>query len=252
MKGEQIKTLLILAAVLVSIVIYALQPQKWQIASIPLQKVSISTKPASPKGTATAAPKKLQSADTAVRALFIGDSMVEKLAPCCAAKLPTSADSVFAVIWYASTTKLWAETATLDYYLQKYRPTIIIVTLGSNELYINSPHQRTPYIEKIVSKIGSTPYLWVSPPRTNSSTGISDVIRQTVGDDRFFDSRHLTLERGSDNIHPTAGAAHVWADSLASYMQRKHMIGTGSMTGKPRKNSKTTILQPKFKGIKAK
>lgn len=259
MKGEQIKTFIILATVFIGVVAYALHPQKWQLATIPLQKASIFTVVSASDFTVVSSSDSTKSENkrlhqqpdtTSVRALFIGDSMVENLARQYAAMLPEATDSAFAVIWYGSTTRQWAETATLDYYIRKHKPTFVFVCLGSNELFVNNALQRKPYIEKIKSKIGSMPYIWIGPPDWKGDTGINDAIKQTVGDGCFYDSRQLTLERGSDNIHPTDKGAAVWADSIASWMAKQN-IGCNVNSGRKADNKcRFTLLQPNFKGIR--
>lgn len=141
------------------------------------------------------------------------------------------------VVWYSSSTELWATSDTLNVFLNRVQPTFIVICLGSNELFVRDLDRREGYIRQIVSKLGDTPFVWVSPPNWKDDTGINDRIISVVGKSRYFDSRHLTLERRADHAHPTLAAAGQWMELIANWLcnpdSTAHAIRLDKATGRP-------------------
>ena len=123
----------------------------------------------------------------------------------------------------------------------------MVVCLCSNELFVRDLKERSGYIERVVSKIGDLPFVWISPPNWKEDTGINDLIIKHVGVDRYFDSRHLELKRGRDRVHPTFDAAEVWMDSVAVWMMgsdTKHPIRMSLPEEKRLRKFKQILLLP--------
>lgn len=155
---------------------------------------------------------------TKMRILIFGDSMLEWMTKRLCDYTMESGYDLSSVIWYSSSTKLWSETDTLQYFLDRIKPDYILLCLGSNELFVRDLSKREKYIAKIVDRISNKPFVWISPPNWKPDTGINDLIIQAVGRDRYFDSRQLELERASDNAHPTRTSAALWADTIVSWL----------------------------------
>ena len=150
--------------------------------------------------------------------MIFGDSMLEWLAKrLCDYTLENGYD-LSSIIWYSSSTKLWATTDTLQYFLDRIQPDYVMLCLGGNELFVRDLSKREKYIDTIVKRIGDRPFLWIGPPNWKKDTGINDLIRQRVGEGRFFDSRELELDRAEDNMHPTRSAAALWMDTIAVWL----------------------------------
>ena len=150
--------------------------------------------------------------------MIFGDSMLEWLAKrLCDYSLENGYD-LSSIIWYSSSTKLWATTDTLQYFLDRIQPDYVMLCLGGNELFVRDLSKREKYIATIVEHIGDRPFLWIGPPNWKKDTGINDLISKGVGEGRFFDSRNLELERAEDNMHPTRSAAALWMDTIASWL----------------------------------
>lgn len=152
------------------------------------------------------------------RIMIFGDSMLEWLAKrLCDYSLENGYD-LSSIIWYSSSTKLWATTDTLQYFLDRIQPDYVMLCLGGNELFVRDLAKREKYIATIVERIGNRPFLWIGPPNWKKDTGINDLILKQVGEGRFFDSRGLELDRAEDNMHPTRSAAALWMDTIASWL----------------------------------
>lgn len=265
MTNEQIKTLILLVIAFIAILAYAIQPTKWAFAGFPMEKLNIpfcSVSDSSASGADTAANafaknkpnvsnEHLQPTDTTSQTvLFIGDSMIEGLARRFAHYAEGNGHSLFAVVWYGSTTKSWAETSTLDHFIELRKPTFIVICLGSNELFVNDVERRQSYVATIKKKIGDIPYIWIGAPDWKGDTGINDMIQKEVGQSRYFDSRQLVIKRGKDNIHPTFSAASLWADSIAQWMSSTRTQHPIVMEQPSNSDAKCnfTLLQPNFEG----
>lgn len=185
---------------------------------------------------------------TPQRILFIGDSMLEGLSRRMCDYAMHNGHELTSVVWYSSTSQVWAECDTLEHFIRTASPTFVAVCLCSNELFVRDLKERDAYIRRVVEKIGDLPFVWISPPNWKEDTGINDLIVKNVGSDRYFDSRGLELKRGSDKIHPTFDAAAVWMDSVAVWMSgesTKHPIVMDVPVEKrPRKFRQILLMPP--------
>lgn len=166
------------------------------------------------------APQKFEGPDTTPQnILFFGDSMLEGLTRRFIDYAEENGHRLKTVIWYSSSTEVWAKTDTLQHFIRKFQPTYIVICLGGNELFVRDLDNRRKYIARILDKIDDTPFVWISPPNWKEDTGINAAIAEAVGRDRYFDSTHLKLERGADHAHPTFPAAAKWMDLIAGWLQ---------------------------------
>ena len=180
----QIKTLTLMAAVLAAIVVYAVIPKEVTLGSYTLKKITFSSifhhTPQVKKH-----PKSGRKIHRNQTILFIGDSMVEGLSRRLGDYSAENGHTLYTVIWYSSSTERWGTTHTLEYYMHKYKPTYVIICLGSNELFVNDLENRAQYVREIVKKLGNTPFVWISPSDWNGDTGINDVIKENIGKEHF-------------------------------------------------------------------
>lgn len=166
-------------------------------------------------------PKEVELDTTSQRILFFGDSMLEGLGRRMCDYALENGHEYTSVCWYSSTSEIWANTDTLQYFIKETKPTFIMICLCSNEQFVRDLQKREKYVETIIDKIGDIPYVWISPPSWKEDTGINNIIRTKVGKKRYFDSTKLEYERGKDHVHPTFASAEVWMDSIAVWMQSK-------------------------------
>lgn len=151
--------------------------------------------------------------------LMIGDSMIEGLSRRMGAYAYHNGHKLYAVIWYGSTTEKWSESGRLAQYADSLKPDYIMICLGGNELFIRGiKEKRRGCVKEIVSEAGTIPYVWIGPPNWKDDTGINELIRSEVGDDRFFLSKYMQFERASDGCHPTRESSYQWMDSVVRWM----------------------------------
>lgn len=160
-----------------------------------------------------------QQTDSAAQSIFIfGDSMTYNLALRLAKYAKENGHIIHSVNWDSSNTKLWAESDTLEYFINKYRPTQIFISLGSNEMYFKNPETRIPFVQKIIEIIDTIPFVWIGPPNWKADTGINDMLAKICGPRQFFKSEGMTFKRKADNIHPTRESSAQWMDSIMRWL----------------------------------
>lgn len=159
---------------------------------------------------------------TAKNILFIGDSMLEGLAPRLAKYCDKNGHTLVEVIWYSSSTKVWGESGRLTELINKYKPNYIFICLGANELYVpDIKRARRPHVKKMLAEIGDIPYVWIGPPNWDEDTGINDLIEQEVDENCFYLSANDHFDRSRDGAHPTRPSAHMWMDRVVKWLGEK-------------------------------
>lgn len=180
--------------------------------------------------------------------LLIGDSMGEYLRIRLNDYCAQNGHTMQTVIWYSSSTEWYGSCDTLSHFIKKYKPTYILLDLGSNELFVRDiKKKREGYVKEILKQIGDIPYVWIGPPNWKEDTGINDLIVEHVGKGRYFESKKLTYKRGKDHAHPVKSSAFQWMDSIADYLYHHadHRVRMEFPTEAPGKIPHTEILQPK-------
>lgn len=125
----------------------------------------------------------------------------------------------------ASYVPTWASKKELPGYIDKYRPSLVIVTLGANEVELTNPEQRAGAVKRLVGKLGGRPCVWVIPPLWKPDTGIFKVIRENAAPCRILESDEIVhdLTRQKDNIHPNDPAREIWADAVLAWLARERV-----------------------------
>jgi hypothetical protein len=154
--------------------------------------------------------------------LLTGDSMCEGLMFPFIQYARYNGHILHTVIWYSSSTMWWAEKDSLQKLIQKFKPTLVIFNLGSNELFIrNIRQEREKYVQDIIAQAGKTRFIWVGPPNWAKDTGINQMLLDNLKADHFFVSKDITFQRGGDGRHPSRAASRMWADTLCRWIVQK-------------------------------
>jgi hypothetical protein len=250
------KVIAILALPLIFVVAYALCPIQLPPPGWTLSKIDLKNSPIPPQGrvrdsaaTCTIAPPSEQAGEvspdtTPQRILFFGDSMAEGLVRRMADYAQENGHELARIVWYNSTTLLWATSDTLQHFIQKYNPTFFMICVGGNEQFLKNPQERSVYIQQIMEIMEGKPFVWIGIPTWKGDTGFNNMVQQCVGTERYFDSRRLTLKRGSDHVHPTFGTASLWMDSIAVWMQERYSIQMQKPSKKATHKFPLHLLQP--------
>ncbi len=184
--------------------------------------------------------------------LLIGDSTLEGLARRFHDYAVENGYNLRSIIWYGSTSKQWARSKDLEYYIDESQPVFIIVSLGTNEIGFNDYGVREECVRQMVHTIGDIPYVWLGPitwPRYKDR-GMAAAIRRVVGDERYFDSTTVQLARQRDGLHPTYEAAARWVDIVVQWILKEVNIPGLDLRMPTRKTtlSNYVSLRPSYKG----
>ncbi len=181
------------------------------------------------------------------RILFIGDSMLEGLYPRLAAYAKANGHSLYCVIWYSSTSKVWGESTRIPEFIRQFNPDYMFISLGANELFVKDIEKnRDKYVKKIISEIGDIPYIWIGPPNWKEDTGINRLVARNTAPGSFFLSDGMHFDRSSDGAHPTRSSAALWMDSIVRWMPEHcaHPIRMDLPSQQSARANKVVVLQP--------
>ncbi len=181
------------------------------------------------------------------RILLIGDSMLEGIMLRFKDYTAQNNHYLKTVIWYSSSTLWYGRSDTLRYFIDKYKPTYVVLVLGANELFVrNIKRRRTRYVKHILEQIDTLNFVWIGPPNWKDDTGINDMILDNVGELHYYPSKKLNFRRARDGAHPTHSSAAEWTDSIAVWIENGSYrpIKMERPTKKNRKSANVTILQP--------
>ena len=112
---------------------------------------------------------------------------------------------------------IWSveHTDKLKKMLLRYRPDLVILTLGTNDVFHPTPGMLGGPIADIAHKAatvgGKRPCWWIGPPTWKKDLGLVAVIKDHAAPCRFFDSSLMGIERRPDGIHPTDKGGEEWA-----------------------------------------
>jgi hypothetical protein len=115
----------------------------------------------------------------------------------------------------------WAWGDELGLYLAQYRPDLVLISLGTNELEILEPERRDPTVRKLVGRLGGVPCVWLLPPLSEGQkSGLVDVIRQSASPCVCVDNQEVFpgMPRVGDKIHPTMAARKEWASRVIDWL----------------------------------
>lgn len=172
------------------------------------------------------------------RVLFVGDSLAVGLS------VPFSALAKDAGLPFQSLaivgTRIdqWATSADLAAALQSFKPTIVLVSLGTNDAYMPPPPdvgaRQAPYMEQLLSLLESVSpraIVWIAPPTLPPAAVSLAPVRELIAAQHsidlpkhlrprisIFPSDRLTLPRGPDGIHPVVSGYAAWAGAIWQWL----------------------------------
>ncbi|HEX8144130.1 MAG TPA: hypothetical protein VF553_16130 [Pyrinomonadaceae bacterium] len=152
--------------------------------------------------------------------LLVGDSMAEGIGWFLREKVEAAGGRYAGEPWCSSTTCSWFETGRLREMLEKHKPDIVFIALGSNEIFIKQPEVRAPIIKQMVEEIGNRPAYWIGPPSWKPDKGIVRVIEENFQPGHFYNSNDLVVPRRKDGAHPTREGYQTWTELIWNWYAR--------------------------------
>ena len=113
----------------------------------------------------------------------------------------------------------WATNPDLPGYLANFRPTLTLVSLGTNDEKVGTGYaaKEAPKLRALLDQLraAGSDVLWIGPPSLPFPRhGVSDMVRSLAP--HYFQSETLVIPRISDNLHPTADGYADWARMIWS------------------------------------
>lgn len=159
------------------------------------------------------------------RVLQVGDSFAAALGIELGKRLKAAGLHTSLEYKTASYVPTWAFGPDLPKLVSEYKPDLVLVTLGANELEIPDPPQRAGAVQRLVQKLGDRPCVWILPPLWKQDTGLMQVIKDNAKPCRVLDSSALVkdLPRGPDHIHPNAEGRKTWAEAVFQWLKQSRV-----------------------------
>jgi hypothetical protein len=123
----------------------------------------------------------------------------------------------------------WASAKPVKRYIRRYKPDLVLITLGANELDVAHPEQRARLVRKLVRALGQRPCVWIAPPLWRGAKGeVLRVIEDNCAPCTYLDSTALVpeLERRKDAIHPSPAGGARWASAVIGWLEAHPQIAT--------------------------
>ncbi len=127
----------------------------------------------------------------------------------------------------ASKTSAFIPTLPADVQLRKlvtsYRPVLVLITLGANDMTAFDPEGRASAVRSLVASLGPVPCLWTLPPPWNDdgrAHALLRMIEREASPCRTFDATPFArqIRRTSDGIHPSHEGGAYWAEVLWAWL----------------------------------
>ena len=128
----------------------------------------------------------------------------------------------------SSKTTTWVEGAKLEELLEKHDPDLVLISLGSNELFEQELDPIAEAIRTIIARLRGRACLWVGPPAWAKDRGFIATLKQNLGACRYLDSVALDLPRAEDGRHPTWSAGYRWTTAVWQALGGKEPVPTGN------------------------
>lgn len=186
------------------------------------------------------------------RVLLVGDSLAVGLSAPLGALCQDNGIPFQAIATVGTRIDQWAQSQPLTDALTSFQPTIVLISLGTNDAYmLPQPGQdigarQAPYADQLLSKIEQYPHasdpgtgpraiVWISPPTLPPAAVSLGPVMQLIESEHaialprikprvsFFPTQSLNvpvenLPRGPDGIHPVARGYAIWAGKLWQWL----------------------------------
>jgi hypothetical protein len=150
-----------------------------------------------------------------LKILVIGDSMGEGLAYGLNSLKKQYPIQIKSLAKSSTTTHYWCSTHNFQTTIEKYKPNLILIALGTNEWngVGSATKMRIHKIHNKFQEIGIQS-VWITPP-VKKATQFNTMVLDVYGDSAY-DSSDLNVPRGSDKVHPTLKGYTTWAKDILS------------------------------------
>lgn len=160
------------------------------------------------------------------RVLVIGDSLARGMTIHFHQLAEEAEIELMAIAQNGTRTEQWAHSEELAAALIEFDPTLVLVSLGTNDAYAaRSPADVAEDVKTLVEMIEETSaqVVWIGVPTlpavsagAHLNEDVLDAIRQTAPN--YYDSTELNIPRAPDQIHPTVNGYAGWAGAIWNWL----------------------------------
>jgi len=158
------------------------------------------------------------------RLMLVGDSLAVGMAPHFACLSKEQKVPFEALAKVSTRIDQWAASQVLSEHVAQFRPTLVIVSLGTNDAYMMgdvAARQAGP-LDQLLAKLtaGGAEVAWVGPPSLpgKPNAGLLALLRERIASSHYFASDALPIPRGPDQLHPTARGYAGWAGTIWQWL----------------------------------
>lgn len=175
------------------------------------------------------------------RILLVGDSLAVGLSTPLSALAKDHGIAFQAIAIVGTRIDQWAQSADLTAMLSSFQPTIVLISLGTNDAYmLPAPgttigQRQAPYMEALLTKIEAVhprAIVWIEPPTLPDAAVSLSSVRQLIEAQHAIDlpkhikprvslylSQRLTITpRSPDGIHPVVSGYAFWAGKIWQWL----------------------------------
>lgn len=114
-------------------------------------------------------------------------------------------------------------STTIDYWSKRIerimsdtRPSLVLISLGTNDSGILRPELQRPHIKKIVGTVKkyNSKILWIVPRKLPQKFRSQDAIRKMIAEETNSYSVQVEIQMSKDQIHPTQQGYGEWIKSV--------------------------------------
>jgi len=144
----------------------------------------------------------------------------------------------------------WVKTDTLVNTIRKFRPTLVLFSLGANEITVPALMRRKKLYRQIIQQFDSLPYIFITTPVWNGDTIYTQMMQSLVPANQLFISQGIPLPRQRDGAHPDMRGQRIWADTLAKWIVYKSKYPVYFQLKKPLHfKQRFTLQQPVVESV---
>lgn len=172
------------------------------------------------------------------RVLLVGDSLAVGLSVPLGALAREYGIAFQAIAVVGTRIDQWATSPDLRQALASFKPSIVLISLGTNDAYMMAPPdvyaRQKPYLEELLQMIETAQprsIVWIAPPTLPKAAVSLPRVRALIAEAHAIDlpkhlrprvalypSDRLLLARGPDQIHPLASGYASWAGALWQWL----------------------------------
>ncbi len=155
------------------------------------------------------------------RVLHIGDSHVfGGYKAALAARLREAGAVLHQEMWVGSRSKSWVVSGKAVRLMNRYKPNVVIVTLGTNIIKYEHPERELSWVRALIERIDQATCYWIGPPPLIPDYhGYNDLMKENTAPCRYFDSRALDFPPRKDaKFHLSRAQGEQWAEQVWRFM----------------------------------